>query len=292
MSNRWSIAKTLWIHTKRLAMTQFLWHWQSAFKWNWIAFAESRPYQAWDPQKRIDRKTTAKKWWELYVKEFEEERQLRFLCVVDSWDSMRQSFGWETIKFDIALNISELFWHAWSQLWDQVWGLWFIDKCWQFFIPKQWLRNLHPFKASLERLYHKNVTEWSSLSAMLKTLVWLRIKNTIILICCDDMLEENMSSLRWLSACNDVIMIHCFDEFEVTLTWRNLKQWLFGNWKTSRYALLESNQQKKYQEKFEEKRSVTEHLIRKAWADYCMIQTHQDPMLELTKFFIRRKQYN
>lgn len=291
MSNRWTIAETLWVHTKRLAMTQFLGHRQSAFKGNWIAFAESRPYQTWDPEKRIDRKTTAKKWWELYVKEFEEERQLRFLCAIDSGSSMRHEYDWRVSKFSIASTIAKLFWYAWSQLWDQVGWVWFIDRCWQYFVPKQWLRSLPWFEASLERLYKKELTEKSSLEKLLKTLVWLRIKNSIIVICCDDMLDKSLSTLRWLAARNDVIIVHCFDPFEVTLSSSTIKQWLFGFWSKAYYAVLWWKQQEQYKENFETKRAITERLIRKSWADYCMIQTDQDPMLELTKFFNRRKNY-
>ncbi len=83
--------------------------WLSTFKGSGLEFVELRQYVPGDDIRNIDWKTFAKK-QELYVKEYQEERQLSVLFWIDSKDSMKfgtfEKEGKIITKFDLAAEIA------------------------------------------------------------------------------------------------------------------------------------------------------------------------------------------
>lgn len=282
------IAKKLWFQTNTLAVREFLGVWKSRFTWNGISFAESRPWQSWDPKNRIDRKTTAKK-STVYVKEFEEERQLRFMCFADAWYAMYP-------KSETVIDITSLFCHAALDLWDQFWwGVFDADVSW-LLKPSHSLHTLERWKHTYTQMLAESTpSQRSSLSWLLNYLYAVNLKDSICIIVCDEMLEEELPLLSRLARHNDCIILHLFTDFELTLSqpeWNHLLVW--GHWwlwlPNRAYPLiLSQNKRRAYRERFEEKRAQTKQYIHKAWADYVMINQNKPVWKQLMEFFTRRK---
>ena len=72
--------------SKNLASNLF-WIYKTTFHGNWIDFAEHKEYTFWDSIKDIDWKASAKT-GELFVKKYEEDRDLNVLFLIDVSSSM------------------------------------------------------------------------------------------------------------------------------------------------------------------------------------------------------------
>jgi len=84
--------KDLEIKVKKQLSWDFLGSFKSAFKWLWVEFDSLREYIPWDSVKSIDWKTTAKL-WDIYVKNYEEEKDLKILFLIENTESL--DFGSE-----------------------------------------------------------------------------------------------------------------------------------------------------------------------------------------------------
>ncbi len=99
--------KKLEIKTKKILSWDFFGNYKTLFKGNWIDFAEIREYVFWDSIKRIDWKTTAKN-GKMFVKNYEQERDLKIMFFLDISESMY--FGSEQkIKIELLEEIFYLF---------------------------------------------------------------------------------------------------------------------------------------------------------------------------------------
>lgn len=282
-----SIIKKLWIAPSRLVRTNFLWNWSSAFKGNWITFADMRAYQWWDPWKSIDWITTAKK-NELYIKEYEEERQLRIMCAVDIGASMSFTTCWVS-KLNKAREVVTLFSYAARCLWDKLWWFTFDDSVTNWTKPQWSIRTALRFDESirLSALNLEKKSTWSNINKLISSCIHNNLSHSLLVIFCDDFIDESHVMLRGIAKRNEVVFIHLFDQFEIWLQW-SIKQWYLWM-KHGAYFSNTPSQQKRYQEKFEEKRAKTQELITKWWWSYCRLLTQDDTLLVLMKFFMKRK---
>lgn len=275
-------AKELWLHTSRLVKTRLLWHWKSAFKWEWISFADIREYIRWDPWKRIDRRTTAKK-WALYIKEYEEERQLTVLVWMDMWKSMNFTLWWRNKK-DQAISILSILSYATASYWDKLWWVLFAADCIRK-APKKWMR---PYFSLMKEYTTTNNTSESSVTNLVACFLHRKVRHSLLFIICDDFVE-NIPWLRALSHYNDVVFLHCFDEFEMTMNHKtNPDHWLLWQWKKMRSLRLWWSVKEQYKKNFEEKRAATESYVVKQWCSYRSMSTSDDPVVSLAKFFMKK----
>ena len=76
------------LHSRRLVTGDLLGQFRSAFRGTGLVYTDIRPYYPGDPVKHIHWKATAKS-GHVYVKSFEEDRQLRVILAIDASASMR-----------------------------------------------------------------------------------------------------------------------------------------------------------------------------------------------------------
>lgn len=93
------------LSTRKIVDTDLMGRYRSAFRGSGLTFADLREYQAGDDIKYINWKATARS-SKVYVKSFEEERQLSVLLAVDI--SRSTEFGSKRTKHALALEFSAL----------------------------------------------------------------------------------------------------------------------------------------------------------------------------------------
>lgn len=282
-------AKQLNIQVSDLVKSHFLGNYKSAFKWQWITFADIRPYTEEDPEKYIDWITTAKK-WDLYVKEYEEERQLKLFFLIDTAKSMSfhtQEFSKGQIAETIAMSLA----YAAHENGDQVWWATFDSQI-RWYIPtskkKLSLYSLHRI------LGNKSWIEYSSLDNALEKLVEYRLHDHLLCIITDDLLEEKSSYLSALMRTNEVVFINILDPFERTLTWNNETTYTEESITlvTSVWVIeqqLTNKKKQMYHEKLHKLEAFTQQEVRNWSGEYLQILTNQNPLLMLTEFFHRKR---
>jgi len=278
-------AKELWINTSRLVKTKFLWHRKSAFKWEWITFADIRNYTWWDPWKRIDWRTTAKK-WSLHVKEYEEERQLKIIVAQDCGKSM--NFGLQSgSKNEQAQMVSSILAYAAASYGDQWGSLLFDDKPVHRMPPKKWMRSY--FEAKERVKMYASDGHWSDVSWVVQFLLNNSVRHGLVFIVCDDFVND-CPWLRALTHYNDVVFVHCFDDYEMNMETEK-KHGTLWVWSSARTMWFTKNTKIQYQQSFETKRSETQQYITKQWASYCLIRTSDDPVHSLVEFFMKKSHH-
>ena len=89
------LSKNLW--------SNLFWIYKTTFHWKWMEYAEHRQYIFWDSTKDIDWKISART-WDIYVKKYEEERDLSVLFLLDVSQTMN-FWSWEKTKKDLQQEV-------------------------------------------------------------------------------------------------------------------------------------------------------------------------------------------
>jgi len=267
--------RKLEIKIKKKLNSDFLGSFNSAFKWLWVEFDSLREYVLWDNTKSIDWKTTAKK-WELFVKNYEEEKDLKILFIFDKNDNLN-FWSEKQSKKEVLSEIFFLLAYSWISLWHSIWTLIngnFID------FKKNEENIIKTFKY-LENNKIKKLS-WETNNKIIKN---LNIKNTLIFYITDN-LEPNLSELKYLNVSNEIIYINNFDFFEnnlsdddfsINLIWTNFISLLL--WKNNKTKVDNYRQFRK------DKINNLSLTLRKQRIWYLKIDNRDDIFLNFYKLF-------
>jgi uncharacterized protein (DUF58 family) len=123
------------IKTRGLSSNIFAGQYHSAFKGRGMAFSEVREYQYGDDVRDIDWNVTAR-FHKPYVKEFEEERELTVMLMIDVSGS--QDFGTQKqFKRDLVTEIAATIAFSAIQNNDKIGVIFFSDKIEKYIPPKK-----------------------------------------------------------------------------------------------------------------------------------------------------------
>ena len=185
---------------------------KSPYKGFSVEFAEHRQYMPGDPVRRIDWKVYGKS-DRFYVKEFEEETNLRAYLVVDGSASMGFSSGGVS-KFDYARYLSAALAYLMIRQQDSVGVLLFDKEIRRFIPPRSAGKHLHVILTELENARPAATT---GLAETLHRLAE-RVKRRGLVILMSDLFDDQervLFALRhFRHKKNEVVVFHVLDRAE------------------------------------------------------------------------------
>lgn len=190
------------LRSRRLVTGDLMGQYRSAFRGTGLVFTDIREYQPGDDVKHIHWKATART-GKVFVKSYEEDRQLRVLVAVDMSASMRalnQRSGYmKALEFVATVG-------ALTQRGNDLLGLsLFADKPLTYLKPKSGSKRTQQILASLmneQGSYHS-----TDLAAALREISLTLRKPSIVFILSDFLCPTFDTELRTLSTIHDVVLV-------------------------------------------------------------------------------------
>jgi len=235
-----------------------------------MEFAEHKEYVPGDEIKHIDWKTSAKV-NKLYIKKYEEEKNLKVLFLID----INPSFFQLNQKLDLLKEVFFILALSAIQNNDSISVL-----LWNNFINLKNSKNT--FIKTLQKLDKVNNFDWDLSSSLEKI---KKIKNHLIFILTDEIDKQNITLLRKLQIQNEIIYINTFHFFEnnllqankdITFHYKNnlISVNLSDNKKIDEYKKLRLDKIKDFKQ---------ELIKSNIW--YLYLDTEKNPYKEIYKFF-------
>lgn len=230
--------KDIEIHVRKILNSDFFGAYHSHFLWNGLDFRDLREYVPGDSVKRIDWKTSARS-NDIYIKNFEQERDLNLIFILDLWKTMEFGSKHKT-KLETLLEIFFLLSFSAVKSWDKVGAYIFNGATHNFFEPKNGEENIQVIAracSDMTKIANKKTTDSSThfLKAHIKNLEKLKLSNNLLCFCTDD-LQLQSKQLKSLNIKNQILYCNIFDGFENEL-WEesyflwfwSSKSWIFSN---------------------------------------------------------------
>jgi uncharacterized protein (DUF58 family) len=185
---------------------------KSPYKGFSVEFAEHRQYMPGDPLKTVDWKVYGKS-DRFYVKEFEEETNLRAYLVIDGSASMGFTTG-EVSKFDYSRYLSAALAYLMIRQQDSVGVLMFDEEIRRFIPPRSAGKHLHVILTELENARPSAGTKLAETLHRLAD----RVKRRGLVVLMSDLFEdpdEVLFALRhFRHKRNEVVVFHVLDAAE------------------------------------------------------------------------------
>ncbi|WP_456474288.1 DUF58 domain-containing protein [Candidatus Pyrohabitans sp.] len=277
------------IRTHRIVDTFLASRYRSTFRGKGIEFAEVREYQYGDDVRYIDWRVTAR-FGKPYVKEFVEERDLLVVAVVDVSASCDFGTGAATMRergIEVAATLAySAFKHG-----DRFALLLVSDRVESYLPPRK--GRGHVYRVVRELVYLKPGSRTTKLSSGLEFLRRVLKERAIIFIISDffdPSLEEAVKQMRRLSlrGC-DVIAVKLSDERNYTLPDVGLVEVLDPE---SGERLVVNTSREEFRKAYLRRALAQSHrvkeMLRSAGAEIIEIDTSQDVLKPLLRFFVQR----
>jgi uncharacterized protein (DUF58 family) len=191
------------IRSRRLITGDLLGQYRSAFRGTGLVYTDIREYQPGDDVKHIHWKATART-GTVFVKSYEEDRQLRVMLAVDASASMRAPFSHHA--FSKALEFSSLV-GALTQRGNDLLGLSvFAQNNLGFLPPRSGLKRYNQILAML--LSNAEHPAGSTLARALEHLSTTIRKPSIIFVLSDFFVPPFEDQLTQLAIRHDVVLVH------------------------------------------------------------------------------------
>jgi uncharacterized protein (DUF58 family) len=191
------------IRSRRLITGDLLGQYRSAFRGTGLVYTEIREYQPGDDVKHIHWKATART-GTVFVKSYEEDRQLRVMLAVDASASMRAPFSHHA--FSKALEFSSLV-GALTQRGNDLLGVsLFAQENLGFLPPRSGLKRYNQILAML--LSNASPPTGSNLGGALEHLSTTIHKPSIIFVISDFFVPPFEEQLTQLGMRHDVVLVH------------------------------------------------------------------------------------
>lgn len=193
---------------------------KSPYKGSSIEFLEHKEYSPGNEVKHIDWKVLAKT-DKYYIKQFEEETNLKCYIFIDSSGSM----GYKSTgisKFEYAATLTASLAYLLLKQSDLVGLISFSDKVLQYIPPRSRLTHLH---ALLNALTELKTAGKSNVSAILNEFVEKIGRRSLIIIISDffDDTKKIIHQLKYfLFKKNEVILFHILDPYELTFPFETI----------------------------------------------------------------------
>ena len=198
------------IKTRRLSDHVFGGEYHSTFKGKGMTFSEVRQYQFGDDVRNIDWNVTAR-YNELFVKVFEEERELTLMLVADISGS--EFFGTQNqFKNEIITEIAATLAFSALQNNDKIGLILFSDQIELFIPPKK--GKSHVLRIIRELLEFEPQSNKTDVAQALKYMTSVIKKKAIVFVLSDFIAENYADTLKIVARKHDVTGIRVYDERE------------------------------------------------------------------------------
>jgi uncharacterized protein (DUF58 family) len=251
-----------------------------------VEFAEHRQYMPGDPIRNIDWKVYARR-DRFYVKEFEEETNLRAYILVDASASMGYSSGRTVTKLDYACSLAAALSYLMLRQQDSVGLITFTNTISTYIPPRSAKGHLNVILTELEKLGPGETTNVSRSLELLARKV--RRRGLIILL--SDLMDDQGAVLsavkHFRHKKHEVIVFHLLDESETGFPFD--EELAFVDMETAEEVTANSRQiAERYRRAVESwitkyRTQCHEHLI-----DYALLSTSTPYDVALTRFLGKR----
>lgn len=289
--------KRIQLRSRRLVTGDLLGSYRSAFRGTGLVFTDLRAYQPGDDVKHIHWKATART-GTVFVKSYEEDRQLRVLLAVDTSASMR-SLSLSDHAYNRAIEFCAAV-GALAQRGNDLIGLaLFSDTVHSFLPPASGAKRLQSLIAALinaqpARTPFTSTTSAptsTNLAATLDYLATYQRKTGVIFVLSDFVTQDFESELRTLCMNHDVVLVQVETPYEQIkdsgiLTFRDAE--------SGELAVIDTSSkrvQAAWETTLAERRAALKELGRKCGADHIVISTSAvDPLIALMRERSTRQQ--
>jgi uncharacterized protein (DUF58 family) len=259
---------------------------RSPYKGFSVEFAEHRQYMPGDPIKNIDWKVYARR-DRFYVKEFEEETNLRAYILVDASASMGYSSGASVSKLHYACSLAAALTYLMLRQQDSVGLLTFTSKIKKYIPPRSTRGHLNVILTELEHLLPGETTNVSKSLELLAR----RIRRRGLIILFSDLMDDQASVLSAVKHFrykkHEVIVFHLLDESEMSFPFK--EELAFVDVETQEEIIASSRQiAPRYRRAIknwaaEYRRQCHEHLV-----EYALLNTSTPYDVALTRYLEKR----
>jgi uncharacterized protein (DUF58 family) len=277
--------KRIQLVSRKLVDSLFSGNYKSLFKGPGLEFDDVRAYIPGDDTRFIDWNVSSRM-GEPFTKTFKEEREMNIMMLLDISSSLYYDVGGR--KRDMAGYIFSLIAHAANANNDRVGTLLFSDRVEQYHAPMKGKKNI--LKQVSQVLSYQPVGQGSDLGQAIRTAQELMKRRGICFIISDFKTEGFWKELSLMARKHDVIAISLFDKSERELPRigfvelqdretgkrqifhggsRTLRDEYYNFWDIHNYKLLEK--------------------CRENGVDYFEIESRDDPLESILKFFKKRK---
>ncbi|MBE8163298.1 MAG: DUF58 domain-containing protein [Bdellovibrionaceae bacterium] len=285
-SDVYRYVKQLEIKTRKLVQGNFSGLYTSSLKGNGINFSGFREYVYGDDTRNISWPLTART-GKTYLKEFEEERELQVILLVDISSSM--NFGSNSMKKEISAYLSALLAFTAIKNKDKVGLLLFSDEVEHFIKPQKNKQTVYDILFKI--LSNKNIQKKTSLKSSVKFLQNVLNKKAHIFILSDfDFFLQEEKVLQTLSSKHEVFAIHIRDQWERELP--NINAILrFSNLESetdSQEVIFDCSSVescKKYKELVAKKELLIKAQLKKSNIPKILVESDQKWALPIINFF-------
>jgi uncharacterized protein (DUF58 family) len=268
-----------------LVTGDLLGQYRSAFRGSGLIFSDLREYQPGDDIKHIHWKATART-GTVFVKSYEEDRQLRVMLAVDTSSSMRAAIGQQS--FSKALEFCALI-GSFTQRGNDLLGLQlFADKPGIFLPPKSGSKSFSRILSSLSEEYTQSAPSTDTAAALDHISVTVK-KPSIVFVVSDFECADFSDALRRLGTRHDVILAQIQPSLENLpraglVTFRDAESGEVCCVDTSSKAV-----QRAWGKALELRRSVTREIAKQSGADHFVItDSASRPLIQLMKERVKR----
>lgn len=202
--------RTIEINSNRLSDEIFSGEYHSFFKGNGMEFSDIRRYSPGDEVKNIDWKVTARQ-RKAYVKQFREEREMKFFLLIDISES--NNF---TDKKNLIAEISAVLAFSAVKNNDKVGAIFFTDEVEKLIPLKKGRKHTLSIIENLFKYFDENPLEKklkkTSIKNVLKYFAKIQKRRSIIFLISDFFDEDYERQIKLLSKKHDLILIKIYDE--------------------------------------------------------------------------------
>ncbi len=281
-----SKVKRIEIRTRHLVTDVFGGEYHSVFKGRGMEFAEVREYVPGDDVRAIDWNVTARM-GHPFVKQFQEERELTVLLLVDQ--SASERFGTrQRLKSELAAEVGALLALSAVQNNDKVGLVLFADGV-ELYVPPGKGRR-HVLRVVREILYFRARGRGTNLGAALDHVSRALKRRAVVFVLSDFLAHGYERSLTVASRRHDVVLLRMRDTREDRLpavgvvTLRDLE--------TGREMLVDTSDRgvrRAFGEAVAAREEAFRETVRRARVDAVDLWTDQDVVLPLAGFFKKRQ---
>lgn len=283
--------KIIEIQLSRILYGWLLGNYKSHFHWQGMDFSEHNEYQLWEPIKNIDWKVSSRT-NRIYIKKYEEEKDLEVLFILDNSYSML-FHSQNVTKKDILEQTFLMLWLSAYQNNDKIGAIIFDDDIITHIEPKKdkwniikiidWLTQ----KTSQKR--KKITTKIDILNNILTHLYKSNTQNKLIFVLTDIWEWMNEKMLRLLQYDNDIVFINIFDNFENNMSYTPWDVAFQNWWERISINMRERKKIELYNQIRQKKLLYTQKTLNNIWSWYIYLDTKTDILKTLLKYFYNTK---
>lgn len=275
------------IKTGKLVSESFSGQYLSVFKGKGIEFAEVREYTFGDDIRTIDWNITART-SKVYVKKFNEERELTILIATDVSSSL--FFGTKNkLKNELAAELAALFMFAALKNNDKV-GLYLFSDNTELYIPPKKGKN-HVLRVIREIIAHSPKSPYTNISKALKKINQIIKRKSVIILISDFDDEGFERDIKITEQRHDLIPVIINDPLELELkTYPTLVSYF--NEEKQKWGLIDLSDKylvNSYNQRKAQHLENLKKLFHASNIDFMEITTQSDIFKTVIKFFKNRK---